>query len=201
MEPVVKSLIIIALAAGVIYFYYNVYDGTNTHFSKLNNKVYKVRSSHNKELKADLLATLDEKLKVLVESLRSIPNPPESIKRLIINWDSGISIKEIGNMESDAAYVINKKYMSFCLKDFNNVSLETINLLTYVGIHELSHVMSVETGHGEEFKQNFKFLLDYSKNLKYYDQLLKKEVPLYIPLNKLKTPSDYCGVSIINSIN
>jgi cell division protein FtsL len=50
MDPVVKSLIIIALAVGVIYFYYNIYDGTNNHFSKLNNKVYKVRSSHNKEL-------------------------------------------------------------------------------------------------------------------------------------------------------
>ena len=201
MKPIVKSLLVIAVAVGFIYFYYNVYDGTNNHFSSLNNKEYKVRNSHNKDLKADLLATLDQKLKVLVESLRSTQNPPENVKRLIKNWDDGISIKEIGNMESDAAYVINKKYMSFCLKDFNEVSLETINLLTYVGIHELSHVMSIETGHGEEFKENFRFLLDYSKYLKYYDQLLKKEVPLYIQLNKIKTPSDYCGVSIINSIN
>jgi hypothetical protein len=104
-------------------------------------------------------------------------------------------------LESDAAYVINKKYMSFCLKDFNNINLEVLNLLTYVGIHELSHVMSNETGHGDEFKQNFKFLLGYSKNLKYYDKLLNREVQLYISLNKLNTPNDYCGVSIINSIN
>ena len=64
-------------------------------------------------------------------------------------------------MESDAAYVINKQYMSFCLKNFCNeseceVSLETVNLLTYVGIHELSHIMSNEIGHGDEFKTNFK---------------------------------------------
>jgi hypothetical protein len=61
--------------------------------------------------------------------------------------------------------------------------------------------MSIETGHGEEFKNNFKFLLECSKNLKYYDKLLNREVPVYIALNKLNTPNDYCGVSIINSIN
>ena len=104
-------------------------------------------------------------------------------------------------MESDAAYVINKQYMSFCLPDSINESIDNLNLMTYVGIHELAHIMSSETGHGEEFIQNFQFLLDYSKLLNYYDPILQKEVPVYIQLNKLNTADNYCGVPLINSIN
>jgi len=163
--------------------------------------MYNVRNSPDKDFKANLLGTLDDKLSIIVYSLSKEQIQPDNVKRLINNWNSGIKIKEIGNMESDAAYVINKKYMSFCLKDFKTISVEILNLLTYVGIHEMAHVMSDETGHGDEFKENFKFLLNYSKKLNYYDNLLKQNVPLYIQLNKLNTPNDYCGVSIINSIN
>ena len=111
-------------------------------------------------------------------------------------------------MEPEAAYVVNKQYISVCLKTFctgdnncdNSTTQENINLLTYVGIHELSHIMSNEIGHGDEFKQNFHFLLDHSKKINFYDKILRKTTPLYIDLSKLKTPSKYCGVSIINSI-
>ena len=197
----INSIFIIIFAISVIYFYNNIYDGTISQLSNINNKEYYVRNTSDKEFKADLLGTLDEKLNIIVNSLSNEKNKSESVNRLINNWNNEVKIKEIGNMESDAAYVINKKYMSFCLKDFKSVSPEILNLLTYVGIHELSHVMSNETGHGDEFKQNFKFLLDYSKQLTYNDKLLKKQVPLYVSLNKLNTPDNYCGVSIINSIN
>ena len=79
--------------------------------------------------------------------------------------------------------------------------LKMINLMTYVGIHEISHIMSVEIGHGDEFKENFQFLLNYSKTLMYIDPLTFKEVPLYIQLDKLKTADNYCGVQLVNSIN
>jgi hypothetical protein len=119
---------------------------------------------------------------------------------LIQNWNKGVSVKEIGNMETDAAYVINKKYMSFCLPE-NDGSLDDINLMTYVGIHELAHIMSYEIGHGTEFIKNFEFLLNYSKKLKYLDPLTNTYQPVYIQLDKLNTSDNYCGVKIVNSIN
>jgi len=153
-----------------------------------------------KVTKANLLANLHSKLEILVNSLRN--QNSINVQRLIYNWNKGVSLKETGNMEADAAYVINKQYMSICLKDFvKNINLENLNLLTYVGIHELAHIMSVEIGHGDEFKQNFKFLLDHSKKLNYNDPILNKNIQLYIPLNTINTPNDYCGVSIINSIS
>jgi hypothetical protein len=197
MNDSFKRIIFFCGTVLAVYFLYELfYDGTQHFLSTIDNKMYKVRDP-NKQLKANLLGTLNQKLNVIVDSLRTNKDYYHHVNvlRLINNWDSGITIKEIGKMESDAAYVINKRHMSFCLKDFNKGNQVDVNLLTYVGIHELSHVMSDEVGHGDEFKNNFKFLLDYSKKLAYNGN------PLYISLNELKTPNDYCGVSIINSIN
>jgi hypothetical protein len=131
-----------------------------------------------------------------------------AVNRLINNWNKGVTIKETGIMENDAAYVLNKQYMSICLINFcdlskcNNInSIENLNLLAYVGIHELAHIMSEEIGHATEFRNNFKFLLDYAKNIDYYDLILKENIKLYIDLNKLKTPDNFCGVSVVNSIS
>uniref|UniRef100_A0A6C0I868 WLM domain-containing protein n=1 Tax=viral metagenome TaxID=1070528 RepID=A0A6C0I868_9ZZZZ len=203
-EILINCLITVSIITGLFIFYFYVYDGTILVRSTLDSQEYYVRNSSNSQLKANMLSLLNMKLNILVDSLSKEPNKTIPIERLIQNWNQKVTLKEIGNMETDAAYVINKKYMSFCLKAFNKepVTLEHINLFTYVGIHELAHVMSIEVGHGDEFKINFKYLLDYSKYLKYTDPLLNKEIPLYIPLNTLKyTPKDYCGVSIINSIS
>ena len=61
--------------------------------------------------------------------------------------------------------------------------------------------MSEEIGHGHEFIKNFEFLLNYTKEIIYYDPLLKRQIPLYIQLNKLNTSDNYCGVSLENSVN
>ena len=73
--------------------------------------------------------------------------------------------------------------------------------MTYVGIHELSHIMSNEIGHGNEFISNFEFLLNYAKGINYYDKINNINVPLYIQLNKLNTADNYCGVPLVNSVN
>ena len=199
-----KFILLIALLTIALFvaFYKYFYDGTAYFRSNVDNKFYKVRNSFNKQLKADMLATLNNKLNIIIRSLKNNENysGDENVRRLVNNWKNGITIKEIGNMESDAAYVINKQFMSFCIQA-KVYTLENINLLTYVGIHELSHIMSHEIGHGPEFIKNFQFLLNYSKKLKYFDVILDSSLPLYIQLNKLRTPDKYCGVSLINSLN
>lgn len=198
----IKPLITISFILFFLIFYYYIYDGTISQLSKINGKEYFVKNDSNKQIKAELLADLHSKLDTIISSLKKESQNSENIRRLINNWDKGITIKETGNMEADAAYVINKQYMSICLKDFvKTINLENLNLLTYVGIHELAHIMSNEIGHGDEFKSNFKFLLDYSKKINYKDPILNKTILLYIPLNTINTPNNYCGVSIINSIS
>ena len=186
----------------IILFYRYIYDGTDYIKSNIDNRYYKVRSTEGKEEKADLLAIMHTKLNLIVNTLRySKDSSNTNVQRLIQNWNKGVSIKEIGKMETDAAYVINKQYMSFCLPENTSKTLDNLNLMTYVGIHELAHIMSSEIGHGEEFINNFEYLLNHAKTINYYDPLMKKEMPVYIQLNKLNTADNYCGVSLQNSIS
>jgi hypothetical protein len=194
--------ILLILSIIVFYLFYKyIYDGTVYVKSNIDNREYKVRSKNDKQRKADLLAVLYDKLNTIVNTLSTDPsytNNPD-VQRLITNWNKGVSIKEIGNLENDAAYVINKRHMSFCLEDYD--SFEYYNLMTYVGIHELAHVMSVEVGHGPEFIKNFNFLLNYSKQLSYLNPFNLQQEPLYIELSKVNTADNYCGVKIANSMN
>ena len=201
-----KIILIILIILICVLFYHYFYDGTTYIKSNLDGKYYKVRSEENNQHKADLLSIIYIKLNLIVNTLKndSVYNKTVPVKRLVSNWNKGISIKEIGKMESDAAYVINKKHMSFCLQDKPNgnaKTVEDINLMTYVGIHELAHIMSDEIGHGNEFISNFEFLLDYSKQLVYFDKTVNKNMTVYIQLDKLNTADNYCGVPLINSIN
>ena len=198
-----KNIILSLILVLVIYlFYHYVYDGTRLVKSNLDNRFYSVRNSRGKETKADLLALINLKLDTIVKQLQESSNRENpAVARLIANWNRGVTIKEIGKLETDAAYVINKQFMSFCLPDDISSSLSKINLMTYVGIHELAHIMSVETGHGDEFIKNFEFLLNYAKQINYLDPLSNKYLPVYIPLSKLNTDDNYCGVALINSIN
>jgi hypothetical protein len=181
-------------------FYKYIYDGTEYLQSTVDNKFYRVRSVDGNQTKADLLAILNIKLNTIVSSLESAGYNSGNINQLISNWNQGVSIKEIGKLETDAAYVINKKYMSFCLPE-NDGSVDDINLMTYVAIHELAHIMSYEVGHGPEFITNFDFLLNYAKTLKYLDPITNTYQPVYIQLDQLKTSDNYCGVKLTNSIN
>jgi hypothetical protein len=187
-----------------------IFDGTIEHLSQIDNRVYKVRSGSNPQRRADLLAFIRMKLDLLVDTLskdqRYVSDP--DVQRLISNWNKGVTIKEIGNMESDAAYVMNKQHMSFCLQDspepgkpLKNTNIEDTNLITYVGIHELAHIMSIETEHGPEYIRNFEFLLGYAQNINYTNPFTKVTEKLYIPLNNLQTADNYCGVELKKSIN
>lgn len=190
----------VTVIIGVILFYMYIYDGTILTKSNLDNNYYKVRYTNRSQEKANLLAIINLKLNTIVNSLKNSDHMSNSnVRMLISNWNKGVTIKEIGNFESDAAYVINKQYMSFCLPETKDIN--DLNLMTYVGIHELAHIMSYEIGHGDEFIKNFQFLLDYSKTLNYLDPITNTYQPLYIQLNKLNTADNYCGVPLINSIN
>jgi hypothetical protein len=203
-------LVLILFICVAFIFKRFLFDGTVEMMSTIDGKVYRVRNGEYKQRRADLLAFIKLKLTILIETLRKDTqyNMTPSVIRLLSNWDRGITIKEIGIMESDAAYVVNKQHMAFCLQDGPGVgkpvkttSLEDTNLISYVCIHELAHMMSSESGHGSEFISNFEFLLSYSKGIEYTDPFTKKIEPLYIPLNELDTSDNYCGVSLTNAIN
>ena len=85
------------------------------------------------------------------------------------------------------AYSENKgEKLAFCLeKEKGQSKLIDINTLTFVAIHELAHIASTQVGHGDEFWNNFKFLL-----------IRAKENNIYKPQDYKKQPEKYCGMEI-----
>jgi len=86
------------------------------------------------------------------------------------------------------AYSENKgEKVAFCLnrKKPDNDDMIDVNTLTFVAIHELSHIMTKSIGHKSDFWENFKFLLENAKDAK-----------IHTPVDYKKSPQEYCGMKI-----
>jgi hypothetical protein len=77
-------------------------------------------------------------------------------------------VESVQFYEGNKSYTINKKKIYLCLKDENNDYYD-INMLMYVAIHELSHVMCDEIGHTPKFNKIFKENLERAEKLGIYD--------------------------------
>jgi len=154
--------------------------------SEVDGNKYCVRERSKITLAADLLATVTQKLKDLVEHVGNKYPDKENVKRLVNNFKPS-RIRETLPTSKLTAYSENKgEKIAFCLTtQKNNNDLIDIETLTFVGIHELAHVASVSVGHKEEFWENFKFLLEEAKAAGIYD-----------PVDYKKSPKEYCGMTI-----
>jgi len=148
---------------------------------------YCVRDRNKVKPAANLLATVTTKCKDLVDYVNEkYPNDPK-VQRLVKGFNPKKISETLPNSEL-TAYSENKgEKIAFCLnkKKEDNNNLIDVNTLTFVAIHELSHIMTVSIGHKQEFWQNFKFLLENAKTANIYD-----------PVDYKKKPEEYCGMTI-----
>jgi hypothetical protein len=89
---------------------------------------------------------------------------------------------------TNTSYVTNKgTSIAFCLREktSGNNSLHEWPLVQFVALHEISHIVCEEHGHGPEFWNNFKFMENEAV-----------DTGLYKPINFNKYAKNYCGVSI-----
>jgi len=158
--------------------------------SKDGNK-YCIRDREPQKLKeaADLLATVTDNCKKLVEYMKKTHPEDERVKRLVAGFNPSKITETLPTSEL-TAYSENKgAKIAFCLnKTKHSTALIDINTLTFVAIHELSHITTTSIGHKQEFWQNFKFLLENAKDANIYD-----------PVNYKKSPENYCGMTINDS--
>jgi hypothetical protein len=110
----------------------------------------------------------------------------ERVKRLVDGFNPK-RISETLPTSELTAYSENKgEKIAFCLnKTKEGDRLIDIHTLTFVALHELSHIMTKSIGHKQEFWQNFKFVLENAK-----------EANIYQPVNYKKNPTEYCGMTI-----
>lgn len=147
---------------------------------------YCVREREKLELAADLLAQVTENCKKLVLYMKDKHPSDERVKRLVDGFNPK-RISETLPTSELTAYSENKgEKIAFCLnKTKEGDRLIDIHTLTFVALHELSHIMTKSIGHKQEFWQNFKFVLENAK-----------EANIYQPVNYKKNPKEYCGMTI-----
>ena len=120
---------------------------------------YCVRERQKLELAADLLAEVTAKCNALVQYMKEKhPNDPR-VKRLVEGFNPQ-KISETLPTSELTAYSENKgEKIAFCLNTTKNGDkLIDINTLTFVALHELSHILTESIGHKQEFWNNFKFV-------------------------------------------
>ena len=111
----------------------------------------------------------------------------ENVKRLVDGFNPKKIMETLPTSEY-TAYSENKgEKLAFCLskKKDDSTNLIDEHTLTFVAIHELSHVATKSIGHKTEFWQNFKFLLENAK-----------EAGIHNPEDYKKSPKEFCSMKI-----
>tara|TARA_B110000305_G_C19312750_1_gene574793 strand:- start:356 stop:1096 length:741 start_codon:yes stop_codon:yes gene_type:complete len=113
----------------------------------------------------------------------------EDIERLKKNFNPD-AFSETTPDAKYTSYSVNKgEKIVFCLRDKKEgEKLVKENIMTFVSIHELAHLMTKSIGHEPDFWANFKLLLKVS-----IDNGLYKNIDFN------STPKPYCGINITDT--
>jgi hypothetical protein len=155
--------------------------------SSVDGNQYCVRDREKVDKAADILAAAVVRLKEIVEHVHKKYPENDDVKRLVKNFNPKRIVETLPTSKY-TAYSENKgEKMAFCLtKDKeDNEDLIDIDTLTFVGIHEIAHIMTKSIGHKDEFWNNFKFLLENAK-----------DAGIYEPIDYKLKPREYCGMTI-----
>lgn len=187
----VLNIIIYSILLYLLYLVYCYFiDRRVSVLSTIDNTHYKVRNMNNIENAANRLAKIKASLLDFVSYLeRKYPDNKNILKiRQRANFDS---IQETPQSNELTSYSLNKgEEISFCIREKKTPEkFHPHNIMMFVGIHELAHIMSDTVGHNEEFYNNFEFLLNEAYKGGYY----YKE-------NFEENPYKYCGIEITNEI-
>jgi hypothetical protein len=185
--------------------------------SDINGKSYLVRNLPDKQEAANLMANMTLKLEKLIAIITayspadlyskyiaddsdliaelhqytSEPNVlvAKDIKRLLANFNPD-NFSENTPDSKYTSYSVNKgEKIIFCIRDKNeHETLVNDNIMMFVSIHELSHLMTKSIGHEPDFWTNFKILLKIA---------MMNGIYTYIDFNS--KPKQYCGTTITDS--
>lgn len=158
--------------------------------SKVDGRTYKVRELPDKQDAADLLAKLRIRLEKMMDFLvASYPSKPQ-VQRLKTNFKPDPNrIFESTPEAEHTSYSVNKgESVHFCLRQREDDKLVNENIMMFVALHEMSHMITQDIGHTPEFWNNFGWLLKEAESQKLYKHEDFKA-----------HPTTYCGVKITDA--
>lgn len=158
--------------------------------SKIDEHYYFVSDIPNKQQIADTLAQIKKNIKILLIHMNNQSNPKyiKYVNRLK-NKINDVKIIENTN-DKYTSYSVNKgEELVICVRSRKTDEIHDINLIMYVILHEIAHIMCPEYGHGELFNRIFKYVTE---------EAIKANIYEYINFDT--NPQEYCGLNIKSSI-
>jgi hypothetical protein len=182
--------VVIAIIALCAYIYFERSDfQLKCVVSTVDGNKYCVRENDKVKESADMLAKVTEKCKKLVVYVGEKFPDQDNVKRLVEGFNPKKVMETLPTSEY-TAYSENKgEKLAFCLNtEKNGSTMIDEHTLTFVALHELSHIATKSIGHKTEFWENFKFLLEQAK-----------AAGIHTPKDYKKEPQKYCGMTIRDS--
>jgi hypothetical protein len=157
--------------------------------SSVDGETYYVRDMPDKQRAADTMAKVRlkmNKLKIHLES--TVPDKPQ-VKQLTRNFEAqAYRFKESTPDAEHTSYSVNKgEAVHFCLRQRENgdESLVDEEIITFVAIHEMGHMITKTIGHDSDFWNNFAWLLQEAE-----------KIGVYKHRDFSAHPVSYCGMKI-----
>jgi hypothetical protein len=157
--------------------------------STTDQREYLVQPGPDQQSAADLLADVRVNLERMRDHLVQEFSDDERSQRLAELFQPD-SIVEASADSKTTSYTINKgEKMVLCLRSRDGSNqLEDLNTLTFVALHEMSHILTKSVGHTDEFWNNFEWVLK---------EAVKAGIWQYQDFSR--DPVSYCGVEITSS--
>ena len=180
---------VVAVLAAIILMYVRRHYGEVEYVrSSVDGREYLVRKLPDSARAADLLAELNARLQRLVQHMAAKYPGDAAVRRLYDNYDPD-ALSEGGTEAGYTSYSVNKgEKIVLCLRQRDD-SFVDANVLMYVAVHELGHLMSASVGHNEEFWGSFRRVLEEAV-----------AIGEYTKVDFASDPHSYCGISITSSV-
>lgn len=160
--------------------------------STIDGQIYSVRDMRDKQQAADLLARVRLKLKNFIAHLETtFPDKPQ-VKRIQQRFQASPDRLLESTPEAEhTSYTVNKgEKVHLCLRQRQGTdeSLVNENIMVFVSLHEMAHVVTDSVDHEPEFWNNFGWLLKEAEKTGTYQYTDFKAHPVR-----------YCGTKITDA--
>ncbi len=188
MEDMKIKIAIAVIAIFLLIGYFN-FGSTSLLYVKTKDEQFQlVRDLPDKVEAAEMIAEIKRRLKLLIQYCIQNHGDNQDVQILKQRFNEN-NIQETDLSDSGTSYSIDKgKEIHLCIRNKEDAKIHRINLLMFVSIHELSHLMSTSYGHNNEFGDNFVFLLKQAT-----------KIGIYTPVDYSKNNIQFCGMDVTDS--
>jgi len=187
MSPYALVLGVLGAGAAAFALKQSNYDMAHVE-STVDKQKYIVRNLPDKQEAADRLARTRAKLLRLMRDLKQADGKKPFVEQMLRNFDADPSRFSESTPDANyTSYSVNKGEKVFmCLRQRNEKEeLVNENIITFVALHEMAHIGTVDIGHTPLFWNNFGWLLKRAE-----------EIQIYEFTDFSAHPVEYCGIRI-----